>query len=160
MRPLPHIWNESSKLKREREPETKPDIKDESAQDYKAVKPYYEMAERGEYKVAKRGEYNLKDESIMDYKPGRAYELVADKIDEWFTEEVHHVGEIPGSHNTTFTLPHGDGKFELKLFQPKCKANIELSCNVSLRKGSTADVAERCHHSFLKLSEFLNFLKT
>ena len=151
MRPLPHIWNESSKLKREREPETKPDIKDESAQDYKAVKPYYEMAERGEYKVAKRGEYNPKDESIKDYKPSRAYEMVAEQLDEWFTEEVHHVGEIPGSHDTTFTLPHSDGKSKFRLFQPISKSKIELSCDASLRKGITAKSAERGSHSALKL---------
>ena len=111
MRPLPHIWNESSKFpaKREREPdvESKPEakfpVKDESIQDYRP------------HVVTERGQYNLKDESIKDYKPSRAYE-VAEQIEEWLTEEVHHVGEIPGSHDTTFTLPHSDGKLQYKTF--------------------------------------------
>ena len=91
MRPLPHIWNESNKPAKV-EPE------------YKPVAP----------------EYKVKDESFSDLKITKDRENIKvhgmakrerhDDVEEWFSKDLHHVGEMPASHNTTFTLQHNDGK--------------------------------------------------
>ena len=84
MRPLPHIWNESAKPELALVPkaETKPNVKAESTSDKVETKSIKEELDK----------------------------WLHHDVEEWFPEELHHVGEATNLDNT-FTFGSRDGKF-------------------------------------------------